>query len=47
MKNEINKKLIRFLDMNNEHIYEEPADFISMHEMIPENKLTIEGGAFF
>ena len=46
MKNE-NKKLIRFLDMNNEHIYEEPSDFISMNEMIPENKLSIEGGAFF
>lgn len=46
MKNE-NKKLIRFLDMNNEHIFEEPADFISMHEMIPDNKLSIQGGAFF
>jgi hypothetical protein len=40
-------KIIRFLDENNEHIYEEPANFISAHEMIPANKLNIEGGAFF
>jgi hypothetical protein len=40
-------KIIRFLDENNEHIYEEPADFISANEMIPTDKLNIEGGSFF
>ena len=40
-------KIIRFLDENNEHIYEEPADFISANEMIPSDKLNIEGGSFF